>query len=161
MTGRVVVIGVGNSFRRDDGAGPAVVEAVRFRVPDGTQLAASDGEPGRMISLWNRHDHVVIVEVVHARPSRPGRLHHVSAERVAGLAGRRGSTHALGLAETVALATVLDRMPCSLVVHAVEGGDFTFGTGLSAPVAAALPRLIHRVTRTACDAHLLLRNRSR
>ncbi|MFD3923012.1 hypothetical protein [Streptomyces sp. NPDC058595] len=82
----------------------------------------------------------------------------MSAERVAGLAGRCGSTHALGLGEAVALATVLDRMPCSLVVHAVEGGDFTFGTGLSAPVAAALPRLIHRVTRAVCDARLLLRN---
>ncbi|MGW2512258.1 hydrogenase maturation protease [Streptomyces scopuliridis] len=159
MTGRVVVIGVGNPFRRDDGAGPAVVEAIRLRVPVGTLLAESAGEPGRMLALWSRHDHVVIVEVVHAHPGRPGRLHNVSAERVAGLADRSGSTHALGLGETVALAAALDRMPRSLVVHAVEGGDFTLGTGLSAPVVAVLPRLIHRVTRAVGDAHHLLRDR--
>ncbi|MFE3825645.1 hypothetical protein [Streptomyces sp. NPDC059092] len=82
----------------------------------------------------------------------------MSAERVAGLADRSGSTHALGLGETVALATALNRVPRSLVVHAVEGADFTLGTGLSAPVAAALPRLIHRVTRAVCDARLLLRS---
>ncbi|MEV7871580.1 hydrogenase maturation protease [Streptomyces sp. NPDC088124] len=157
MTGRVVVIGVGNPFRRDDGAGPAVIEAVRPRVPAGTLLAGSDGEPGRLLTLWNRHDHVVIVEVVHTHPGRPGRLHTLSAERVAGLALRSGSTHALGLGETAALAEALDRMPCSLVVHAVEGGDFAFGTGLSAPVEAALPRLIQRVDRAVHDAHALLR----
>ena len=62
MTGRVVVIGVGNPLRGDDGAGPAVIEALRGRVPDGTLLTVSDGEPGRMLDLWDRDDTVVVAE---------------------------------------------------------------------------------------------------
>ncbi|WP_069860691.1 hydrogenase maturation protease [Streptomyces malaysiensis] len=157
MTGRVVVIGVGNPFRRDDGAGPAVVAALRADPPKDTLLADSDGEPGRMLGLWRPQDAVVVVEVVHAHPGRPGRLHTLTAERAARCAARSASTHALGLGETFALAAALDRMPRELTVHAVEGADFRLGCGLSAPVADALPHLLRRVTGAIADAHERLR----
>lgn len=44
-----MVIGVGNEFRRDDGAGPAVVGQLRDRVPPGVELVITDGEPARLI----------------------------------------------------------------------------------------------------------------
>lgn len=72
MSGRVVVIGVGNSLRGDDGVGPAAVEALRGRVPDGTVLAVSDGEPARMLDLWNGADTVVVLEALRAGSARPG-----------------------------------------------------------------------------------------
>ncbi|MCQ8187677.1 hydrogenase maturation protease [Streptomyces rugosispiralis] len=157
MTGRVVVIGVGNPFRRDDGAGPLVVEALRTRVPEGTVLTDSDGEPGRMLGSWRRQDAVVVVEVVHAHPGQPGRLHTLTAERAARCATRSASTHALGLGETFALAAALDRMPRELTVHAVEGEDFGIGRGLSTAVADALPELIHHVAEAVDEAHDRLR----
>ncbi|MFI0821268.1 hydrogenase maturation protease [Streptomyces sp. NPDC021098] len=153
MTGRVVVIGVGNAFRRDDGAGPAVIEALRARVPEGTLLTDSDGEPGRMLGLWRPQDAVIVVEVVHAHPGQPGRLHTLTAERAARCAARSASTHALGLGETFALAAALDRMPRELTVYAVEGGDFGLGRGLSTAVAAALPELIRHVAMAIEEAH--------
>lgn len=158
MTGRVVAIGVGNPFRRDDGAGPAVIEALRARAPAGTLLTLSDGEPGRMLGLWRPQDAVVVVEVVHAHPGTPGRLHTLTAERTAHLAARPGSTHAFGLGETFALAAALDRLPRELMVHAVEGTEFTLGRGLSAPVANALPGLIRQVAEAIDDAHGRLRH---
>jgi hydrogenase maturation protease len=50
----VVVIGVGNEFRRDDGAGPAVVERLRGLVPSGVGLVITDGEPSMTRSAWPR-----------------------------------------------------------------------------------------------------------
>ena len=42
--GRVVmVIGVGNEYGRDDGAGLAVVTSLRDRVPPGVELVLTDG----------------------------------------------------------------------------------------------------------------------
>ncbi|WP_445529109.1 hydrogenase maturation protease [Streptomyces cyslabdanicus] len=120
MSGRVVVIGVGNPLRGDDGAGLAVVEALRDRVPDGTLLTVSDGEPARMLELWHGADTVVVVEALLARPVRPGTLHILTAADVAARAAGTASTHALGLEDCLALATALDRMPQRLVVHAVE-----------------------------------------
>jgi hydrogenase maturation protease len=47
--------------------------------------------------------------------------------------------------EPCALARALDRLPGRLVVLAVEGADFGAGTGLSAPVAAAVDGVVRRV----------------
>ncbi|MCU7826498.1 hydrogenase maturation protease [Kitasatospora sp. DSM 101779] len=145
MTGRVVVIGVGNPFRRDDGAGPAVVEALRARGTAAAVLAVSDGDPGRLLEMWRPADTVVVAEALRSPAGRPGRLHTVRAERAASLAATTASTHGLGLAETVALAAALDRLPRALVVHAVEGADFTAGVGLTGPVRSALPALVRLV----------------
>ncbi len=152
MTGRVVVIGVGNPLRGDDGAGPAVIEALRGRVPDGTLLTVSDGEPGRMLDLWDRDDTVVVAETVRARPAHPGRLHTLPAAHAARYTAGSASTHGLGLGEAVALAAALDRLPRALVVHAVEGTDFAVGAGLSAPVRSALDELAERVARSVREA---------
>ncbi|MFD9123349.1 hydrogenase maturation protease [Kitasatospora sp. NPDC059571] len=145
MTGRIVVIGVGNAFRRDDGAGPAAIEMLRARGAPTAVLAVSDGDPGRLLELWCPADTVVVAEAVRSGPGRPGRLHTVRADRAARLATGSASTHGLGLAETVALAGALGRLPRALVVHAVEGADFTVGIGLSAPVRDALPSLVRLV----------------
>ncbi|MEV6205758.1 hydrogenase maturation protease [Kitasatospora sp. NPDC051914] len=153
MSGRVVVIGVGNPFRRDDGAGPAVIEALRARGRPAAELAVSDGDPGRLMDLWCPADTVVVAEAVYARPGRPGRLHTVRADRAARLAAGTASTHGFGLAETVALAAALERLPRVLVVHAVEGADFGVGAGLSAPVRAALPALVRLVADSLRAAH--------
>lgn len=156
MTGRVVVIGMGNPFRRDDGVGPAVIEAVRTQVPADTVLTVSDGEPVRILDLWHRHDQVVVVEAVHAHPGQPGRLLTLRADQAERAAVGSASTHALGLGETFALAAALGRMPRALVVHAVEGADFTLGVGLSPAVRTALPELTRRVADSIRKAHRTL-----
>ncbi len=155
MTGRIVVIGVGNPFRRDDGVGPAAVEALRDQVPDDTVLAVSDGEPGRMLDLWRDDDTVIVVEAVRMRPAHPGRLHTLPVDAVA-YPSRSASTHALALGETFALAAALDRLPREVVVHVVEASDVGLGTGLSEPVRSAFPELIDRAAasvRNARDPH--------
>ncbi|MFE0512999.1 hydrogenase maturation protease [Streptomyces sp. NPDC058964] len=152
MTGRVVVIGVGNPLRGDDGAGPAVVEALRGRVPDDTVLAISDGEPGRMLELWRGADTAVVVEALRTRPPRPGALHTLTGTEAAGRARGTASTHALGLGECLALAEALDLLPRKVVVHAVEVVHVELGTGLSEPVRSALPELIERASASVRQA---------
>jgi hydrogenase maturation protease len=70
----VVVIGVGNEFRRDDAAGPAVVTSLRGRVPPGVELVLTDGEPTRLIEAWTGAALAVVVDAVRADPPRPGRV---------------------------------------------------------------------------------------
>jgi hydrogenase maturation protease len=134
----VVVIGVGNEFRRDDGAGPAVVESLRDRVPAGVGLVITDGEPTRLIEAWTGMALAVVVDAVRASPPHPGRTHRFVVDRPGPGAARPASSHGFGLDDAVALALALDRMPGRLIVHAVEAADLTQGTGLTAPVAAAI-----------------------
>ena len=70
-----MVIGVGNEFRRDDGAGPAVVARLRDLAPPGVRLVITDGEPTRLIEAWAGAALAVVVDAVRAAPPRPGTVH--------------------------------------------------------------------------------------
>ncbi|MGW3266362.1 hydrogenase maturation protease [Streptomyces sp. NPDC001056] len=153
MSGRVVVIGVGNPLRGDDGVGPAAVEALRGRVPDETVLTVSDGEPARVLELWRGADTVVVAEALRASPARPGRLHTLTAAEAASRTVGTASTHAFGLGECLALAEALDRLPPRLVVHAVEVADTGLGARMSEAVRSALPELIDRIAASVRQAH--------
>ncbi|WP_075025404.1 hydrogenase maturation protease [Streptomyces mirabilis] len=146
----IAVIGVGNEFRRDDGVGWAVVERLRNRAEDGplpsdTVFATCDGDPGRLIGLWERAALAVVVDAAHAHPGAPGRIHRLELDAGHIDRPRTTSSHGLGLGEAVELARVLGLLPDHLVVYAVEGADGSFGTGLSPAVAAAVDLLVTAV----------------
>ncbi|MES9606754.1 hydrogenase maturation protease [Actinomadura sp. NPDC000929] len=137
-----LVIGVGNDFRRDDGAGPAVVAALRGRVEAG--LAVTDGEPARLVALWAGADLAIVVDAVRAHPPTPGRVRELDAETAA-LVARPVTDHALGLGDAVALGRAVGQMPARLRVLAIEGADFGFGQGLTPSVAAAVGAVADRL----------------
>jgi hydrogenase maturation protease len=144
---RAVVLGVGNEFRRDDGAGPAVVARLRGQVPAGVELLITDGEPARMIEAWAGAGVAVIVDAVRAEPAVPGRLHRLVLHRPGTGAARPVSSHGFGVDEAIGLALALDRMPGRLIVHAVEAGDLSQGVGLTPAVAAVIDVLAAAVLR--------------
>ena len=136
--GPVVVIGIGTEFRRDDGAGPAVVGQLRDVVPSEVRLVVTDGEPTRLIEAWTGAALAVVADAVRARPPRPGRVHRLVVDRPAAGVASTASSHGLGLDDAIALAVALDRMPGRLILHAIEAADLTQGTGLTPAVAQAV-----------------------
>ncbi len=136
--GRVVVIGVGSEFRRDDGAGPAVVGRLRDLVPPGVDLVVTDGEPTRLMEAWTGAALAVVVDAVRAGPAQPGRVHRFVIDRPGTGSARPASSHGLGLDDAISLAVALDRMPGRLIVHAIEASDLAQGIGLTPAVAAAV-----------------------
>ena len=142
-----VVIGVGNEFRRDDGLGPAVVAGLRaLPLPAAVTLAVSDGEPSRMLDLWTGADLAVVVDAVHTGDDHGGHVYELTVDRLAP-SSTVDTSHRVDLGTTVELARALGRMPARLVVLAVDGTDFGFGTGMTPPVAAAVEPVVRRV----CD----------
>jgi hydrogenase maturation protease len=146
--GNAVVIGIGNEFRRDDGAGPAVLARLHGRVPAGVELLVSDGEPTRLIEAWAGAPLAVIVDAVRTEPAVPGRLHRLVLYQAGAAEVRPVSSHGLGLDSAIGLAHALDRMPGTLIVHAVEAADLGQGPGLTSAVAAAIETLADAVL---CD----------
>ncbi|MFF4161263.1 hydrogenase maturation protease [Streptomyces sp. NPDC001678] len=149
---RITVIGVGNEFRRDDGVGPVVVARLRERaahggLPAGIRMVCCDGEPGRLMGLWEGTGLAVVVDAAHAHPGCPGRIHRLELDGYQAWQAGTASSHGLGLGEAVELARALDRLPRRLVVYAVEGADGALGTGLTRAVAAAVGPLTERVER--------------
>jgi len=147
LTDRVpaVVIGVGNEFRRDDGAGPAVIARLRDLAPPGVRLVVTDGEPARLVEAWTGAALAVVVDAVRAEPPHPGKIHRFVLDQPRTGTRREASSHGLGLDDAIALAMALDRMPGQLIVHAIEAADLTQGPGLSPPVAAAVDTVTRAV----------------
>ncbi|MEU9733858.1 hydrogenase maturation protease [Streptomyces sp. NPDC048002] len=149
-TARIAVIGVGNDYRRDDGVGWEVIARLRERsarhlLPSDTVLATCDGDPARLIGLWEDARLAVVVDAAHAHPPAPGRVHRLTLDPGLPPVPSATSSHGLGLGEAVELARVLRRLPRRLVVYAVEGADSAFGTGLTPAVAAAVDVLVRAV----------------
>ncbi|MFI2184436.1 hydrogenase maturation protease [Streptomyces sioyaensis] len=148
---QIVVIGVGNDFRRDDGVGWAVVtdlahRAARRPLPEGTRLIRTDGEPTRLISAWEDARLAIVVDAAHACPALPGRVHRLRLDADLPHTPRsETSSHGFALGDTVRLARTLDRLPGELLVYAVEAADTSLGTDLSPQVAAAVAPLVQRV----------------
>jgi hydrogenase maturation protease len=133
-----MVIGVGNAWRGDDAAGLAVARRLR-----GTLDALEhEGDGAGLVEAWRDRYDVVVVDAATSSGASPGTVSRFDAHD-GPLPARvlRSSTHAFGVADAVELARALGRLPPRLAVYAIEGADFTAGTGLSPPVAAAVDRL--------------------
>jgi hydrogenase maturation protease len=128
------VLGVGNEWRGDDGAGPAVARALRA---EGVRTLELGGDAAALLDAWDGLAHVVVVDAVRSGAA-PGTIHRLgtAAGRLGG-----GSTHALGVAQAVELARALGRLPARLELFGIEGVRFEPGEGLTRPVARAVHEL--------------------
>jgi hydrogenase maturation protease len=152
--GRVVVIGVGNEFRGDDGAGPGVIACLPGRLPGDVELVPSDGEPTGLLEAWTGASVAIVVDAV-AGPA-PGALRRLVLGQDAAAANEAGvaSTHGLGVETAIGLAAALGRLPTVLIVHCIEGADFSYGRGLSEPVAAAIGSLADAIVADVIAARV-------
>lgn len=142
----VVVIGIGNPMRGDDGIGAAAVSLLRETVDcTGLECTALDGEATRLMAAWEGRRHAIVIDAV-VSGSPPGTVHRFEQGRDAlPAAAAATSSHAAGLNEAVELAQVLDRLPGRLTVFGIEVADLAPGADLSPAVAAAVPELVDRI----------------
>ena len=145
MTSEILVIGVGNAFRGDDGVGLVIARGLRELALSGVTVLEQSGEGAALLEAWAGAGRVIVVDAI-SSGSEPGTIHRfeVSDQPLpAHFSG--GSTHAFGLAEAVELARQLDRLPSSLTIYGIEGKSYDRATGLSPEVEAAAEKLIKEI----------------
>jgi hydrogenase maturation protease len=143
---RAVVIGVGNEYRHDDGIGPAAIaELDNGELAANVSLMVSDGEPSQLLEAWSGVALTVVIDAILREPGTPGRIARTQWNGLPAGGAGGGSTHGLGIPDAIRLAEALGRTPQRLVVYTVEAGDLSFGLGLSAAVASALPILVRTI----------------
>ena len=143
MNSPVVVIGIGNEYRRDDGVGPAVVAAINELALPGVRLVTGIEDPMDLLDAWSAAALALLVDAAVTSPSTPGSIRRCAASDVA--AARRMSSHRLNVAEAFALGQALGRVPDQLVVFTVEAADTGYGVGMTPAVAAAVPDVVDAV----------------
>lgn len=141
---KVLVIGVGNLDRGDDGAGIAAARLIRAAVPY-ARVIESAGDAADLIDAWGDAEHVYLIDAMVAGAA-PGALERFDAH-VSSLPATFNATssHAFGAAAAVELARVLGMLPPRLIVYGIEGADYTAGSGQSPAVSAAVERVARLV----------------
>ena len=140
---RVLVVGVGHRDRGDDGAGPALADGVAALAPPGVDTLVTEGDLVGLLDAWAGCTRVVVVDATASgaptgtvRELDPaGPFRHATAT----------SSHGFGLAETLALARALGRLPPEVRLLGIEGACYDVGAPLSEAVAAAAQSLALRL----------------
>jgi len=141
----VLVVGLGNPDRGDDAIGAMVAKALAGRLPANVALIARGGDMMALIEDWAGYDALVCVDAA-APLGVPGRIHRIDLTKDELPAEMSfASSHALGLADAVRLARVLQRAPQDIIVYAVEGRCFEHGAPMTAEVSAAAEEVAHRI----------------
>ena len=146
MACQVLVVGLGNRWRRDDGAGIAAAELLRPHASAQLEVECREQSPIALIDRWLDVPRVILIDALRGSGTAPGDLVRFDATCDALPRERfRTSTHALGVADFIELARATDRLPARLIVYGITGRDFGLGEGLSDEVRAAVERVVLQV----------------
>jgi hydrogenase maturation protease len=155
---KLLIIGIGNEMRRDDGLGRHVAQVLARRSVPGVTVFESAGEGTSLIELWKEHDQVLLIDAF-SSDSTPGLLHSIDAS-ITQVPQQlfHASSHAFGIAEAIEVSRRLDILPLTVFIYGIEGEDFGLGTGLSESVRDKINDLLEIVEEKVRE---LLHERSR
>jgi hydrogenase maturation protease len=141
VTGEIVVVGLGNSYRSDDGVGIVAAAAINDLALPGVRVVTGIPEPMGLLDAWSGARLAVVIDAAVATPSIPGRIRRSALGDVAD--AREGlSSHGIDIGRTHALGQVLGRVPDALVVFTIEVAATEHGIGLTPQVADAVPEVV-------------------
>lgn len=164
----ILILGVGNVFRRDDACGVVAARALADSYRGGpagalVEVREASGEGAALLTAWEGRSAVIVIDATHSAewvhgcetPVAAGTILRIDAHKQRLPSGLFNcSSHAFGVAAAVEMARVLGRLPPVLLLYGVMGGDFAAGETLSAEVRAALPALVQQVERDV--SHVML-----
>ncbi len=144
---KVRVIGLGQQAAGDDGAGLAVIAALkRLRLPPEVECT-SVAEASALVPLLFIPGRVVIVDALAAAP--PGEVRELNRSEVdAAQRGAGGSSHGLGVAQAIELASAIEPAllsPDIRILGITIAPPRRLHEGLSPAVAAAVQRAVERI----------------
>ncbi len=146
----IAVIGCGNSNRCDDGAGPEVMRALKQRRADcdtpSVQLLDA-GTDGMAVMFAARGCRSLIVVDACRSGSEPGAIFEVPGAELSQVYEPSLSLHDFRWDHALHAGRSIyrDDFPTDVVVLLIEAETVELGIGLSAPVTAAIDKVVTRI----------------
>ncbi|MGB8645284.1 MAG: hydrogenase maturation protease [Anaerolineae bacterium] len=143
----MLIIGIGNPDRSDDGVGLAVARALAAKNLPNTTVVEARGDGATLGEVWKREDHVIIVDAM-CSGAPPGAIRRFDAHEVQVPLDRfRCSSHTFGVGEAIELARSLNRLPAHMILVGIEGKNFDVGLGISRQVVIAARQVVAEIAR--------------
>ena len=142
----ILVIGIGNIYRSDDGVGLFVVDKIEKADIEGVKAVNNISDGISLMETWKDAAIVYIIDAV-LSGAEPGTVFRFDAlsEIIPADIFTGYSTHSFSLVESIKLSRELGNLPTSLVVFGIEGENFSSGVGLSPKVQEAAENTVCRI----------------
>jgi hydrogenase maturation protease len=139
---KILVLGVGNPFRRDDGIGPAVISRLKSENHlNGVDLLDGGTDGLSLIDYIEGYEKVLVVDAVDMGAA-PGEVRMFSPEDAKlTIKADTLSTHGFGLAEVIALMEKLE-MKTDMHIIGIQAKDVNFGEGMSPELSSKIEEIL-------------------
>jgi hydrogenase maturation protease len=144
LRGRVVVIGIGNTVRSDDGLGIRALQRLGERYQHGSCVELVEGGTAGLMLLpyIAAADRAIIIDAINVG-APAGTL--IRLDQAQGVFASGLTPHDVGLSDLLDAARLTDAWPDSLVLHGIQPASTAFGTELTSAVTEALEPLVDAV----------------
>jgi len=146
MSGRVLIVGVGNELLGDEGLGVHVARlllASRSHWPPGVRVLEAGTALFELAPEIGCHEHVILVDAIRAG-GRPGTIYRLELDEIPPVdlqAARPLSLHDEGLFEVLARIRLLGLLPSRLTLIGAEAQRLTPSLNLSQRLQRAAARI--------------------
>jgi len=139
-----LILGVGNTYRKDDGVGPAIIALLQNNKRSGVDYLDGGVDGLALIDIISLYSKVIIIDAVDMK-TPPGTVKLFSPSDVRlQIKSDALSTHGFGLAEVIKLIEQLD-VKTLLQIIGIQPQDISFGEGLSEVIEKQVQRIIKLV----------------
>ncbi len=140
-----LLLGIGNRFRSDDGLGSYVVRQINKKKIAGIDARELNGDFTNIIDILRDYQELFVVDACIS--GKQIGSYHVLDYKKKGLPTEwsQCSTHGLGIAEGLQLASNLGVLPEKVTVYAIEAKNFDPGNQPSPEVLEAADRVINEI----------------
>ena len=145
MAEEVLVIGIGNTSRSDDGIGKEVARRLQSQVGAEVEVKQLSGETSELLEAWGGREKVIAVDAMHSGKPAGTVLRILANEKEIPATYLQCSTHGFGLREAVELGRSLDQLPEELIIYAVEGSSFEDGEQLSSEAERGVEKTVRLI----------------
>ncbi len=143
----MLIVGVGNILRKDDGFADAVLEILEAKeLPPHIELFDAGTSAIDLMDVFNGRRKLIVLDAVRGGQA-PGTLYRFSPDEVENGALPMNSLHQVGLLETLKLGELVDCKPQETVVIGVQPADTGLGIGLSPEVQGAVEKAVDLVMK--------------
>jgi hydrogenase maturation protease len=148
---QLLVVGLGDVLRADDGLGPTAVARLcgRWLPPPGARVIDGGTRGLALLPLLAAADTVILVDALATPGLQPGTLVRLTGDDVPSATRDQLSKHQEAIAEVLGALHLLDRLPRRLVLLGVVPESLDLGFGCTATVEAALEGLLARIRAEA------------
>ena len=113
MSRPILIVGIGNEYRSDDGVGLVVARELQARELPHILATERSGDGTELMEMWKTADTAILIDAV-SSGAKPGTIYRLDAlhthTQPIPASFSFPSTHAFGVAEALGLARALDQL---------------------------------------------------